>query len=175
MTGRWRFYRHRAAAIGRAGASRCCRSSSIAVSNSDPLAGHLVCGLYPDHAARRRRDRCRADGDVAARPRADPFQLSRQHVENGSDNVTLVLQELSNCFASHGVAAAPARALGTLSAIVAREANMLAYIDGFWLASGWRCSLLGVALITRAPPGPFTPAPFGFAKGILRRCGLRVA
>ena len=32
-----------------------------------------------------------------------------------------------------------------------------------------------VALITRAPPGPFTPAPFGFAKMLLRKCGVKVA
>ena len=29
-------------------------------------------------------------------------------------------------------------------------------------------------LITRAPPGPFTPAPFGFAK-VLRKCGVTVS
>src|SRR5258705_4251405 len=32
---------------------------------------------HPDHAARRRGDRRRADGHLAARPRADPFQLHR--------------------------------------------------------------------------------------------------
>jgi MFS transporter, DHA2 family, multidrug resistance protein len=32
-----------------------------------------------------------------------------------------------------------------------------------------------VALITRAPPGPFTPAPFGFAKSVLRKCGVSVS
>jgi DHA2 family multidrug resistance protein len=99
-----------------------------------------------------------------------------QHVENGSMDVTHVLKQLADGFAARGLAVAPARALGTLSAIVAREANTLAYIDGFWLCF-WLAilALFGVALITRAPPGPFTPAPFGFAKGILRRCGLRVA
>jgi len=29
-------------------------------------------------------------------------------------------------------------------------------------------ALFFVALITRAPPGPFTPAPFGFAKALMR-------
>ena len=53
---------------------------------------------------------------------------------------------------------------------------MLAYIDGFWLCFWLAISaLFCVALMTRAPPGPFTPAPFGFAKNILRRCGVRVA
>jgi DHA2 family multidrug resistance protein len=50
--------------------------------------------------------------------------------------------------------------LGTLSALVQRESNVLAYIDGFWLTFWLAIIALGfLALITRAPPGPFTPAP----------------
>ena len=99
-----------------------------------------------------------------------------QHIENGSGNVTRMLQKLSNFFASHGAGTAPARAVGTLSATVAREANTLAYIDGFWLCFWLAMVALGcTALITRAPPGPFTPAPFGFAKGLLRKCGVSVS
>jgi DHA2 family multidrug resistance protein len=98
-----------------------------------------------------------------------------QHVENGSIDVTHVLKQLADGFAGRGAPAASARALGTLSAMVAREANTLAYIDGFWLCFWLAMSaLFCVALMTRAPPGPFTPAPFGFAKGVLRRCGVRV-
>jgi DHA2 family multidrug resistance protein len=98
-----------------------------------------------------------------------------QHIENGGVDVTRVLKKLSEYFAGHGAATAPARALGTLSAFVQREANTLAYIDGFWLCF-WLAitALLVTAFITRAPPGPFTPAPFGFAKGVLRRCGVGV-
>jgi DHA2 family multidrug resistance protein len=98
-----------------------------------------------------------------------------QHLENGSVDVTRMLKKLSDFFASHGAGAAPARAVGTLAAQVAREANTLAYIDGFWLCF-WLAmvALLLTALITRAPPGPFTPAPFGFAKGVLRKCGVAV-
>jgi MFS transporter, DHA2 family, multidrug resistance protein len=98
-----------------------------------------------------------------------------QHLENGSVDVTRMLKGLSEFFAGHGAGAAPARALGTLSALVAREANTLAYIDGFWLCF-WLAmvALFFTALITRAPPGPFTPAPFGFAKSLLRRCGVTV-
>jgi DHA2 family multidrug resistance protein len=97
------------------------------------------------------------------------------HLENGSIDVTRVLKQLSDFFASHGAGTAPARAVGTLSAQVAREANTLAYIDGFWLCF-WlaMAALFFTALITRAPPGPFTPAPFGFAKGLLRRWGVAV-
>jgi MFS transporter, DHA2 family, multidrug resistance protein len=98
-----------------------------------------------------------------------------QHIENGGFDVTRMLQQLASFFASHGIGTAPARALGTLSALVAREANTLAYIDGFWLCF-WLAmtALFCVALITRAPPGPFTPAPFGFAKNLLRKCGVAV-
>jgi DHA2 family multidrug resistance protein len=98
------------------------------------------------------------------------------HLENGSADVTRVLRQLSDFFASHGAGTAAARAVGTLSAEVAREANTLAYIDGFWLCF-WlaMAALFLTALITRAPPGPFTPAPFGFAKGVLRKCGVSVS
>jgi MFS transporter, DHA2 family, multidrug resistance protein len=98
------------------------------------------------------------------------------HIENGSFDVTRLLKQLGDYFASHGAGAAPARALGTLSARVQREANVLAYIDGFWLCF-WLAiaALLFVSLITRAPPGPFTPAPFGFAKNVLRKCGVTVS
>ena len=97
------------------------------------------------------------------------------HIQNGTFDVTRLLKQLGDYFASHGAGAAPARALGTLSARVQREANVLAYIDGFWLCF-WlaMAALFFVALITRAPPGPFTPAPFGFAKNVLRKCGVTV-
>jgi DHA2 family multidrug resistance protein len=98
------------------------------------------------------------------------------HIENGGFDVTRLLKQLSDYFASHGAATAPARAVGTLSAQVAREANTLAYIDAFWLCF-WlsMTALFFTALITRAPPGPFTPAPFGFVKGVLRKCGVAVS
>ncbi|WP_426530380.1 MFS transporter [Bradyrhizobium sp. McL0615] len=98
------------------------------------------------------------------------------HVQNGTFDVTRLLKQLGDYFASHGAGAAPARALGTLSARVQREANVLAYIDGFWLCF-WLAmvALFCVALMTRAPPGPFTPAPFGFAKNVLRKCGVTVS
>jgi MFS transporter, DHA2 family, multidrug resistance protein len=95
-----------------------------------------------------------------------------QHIENGSGNVTRALKQLSDNFASHGAAAAPARALGSLAALVQREANVLAYIDGFWLTFWLAIAGLGfVMLMTRAPPGPFTPAPFGAAQALARRLG----
>ena len=90
-----------------------------------------------------------------------------QHLENGSLDVTRVLQQLADGFAAHGVGAAEARAVGTLAGEVAREANVLAYIDGFWLCF-WLAitALVVVALITRAPPGPFTPAPIDWGRAL---------
>ena len=84
--------------------------------------------------------------------------LLGQHIVNGSVDVNHILAQLSGRFASHGAALAPARGLGSLSAIVQREANTLAYIDGFWLTVWFAIAALGtVALIGKAPAGPFTP------------------
>jgi len=93
-----------------------------------------------------------------------------QHLESGSADVVRILKQLSDSFAGHGAAAAPARALGSLSALVQRESNVLAYADGFWLTFWIAIVALGfVALITRAPPGPFTPAPFRAAQTLMQR------
>jgi DHA2 family multidrug resistance protein len=93
-----------------------------------------------------------------------------QHLESGSADVARILKQLSDRFAGHGAAAAPARALGSLSALVQREANVLAYADGFWLTFWIAIVALGfVALITRAPPGPFTPAPFRAVRTLKQR------
>jgi DHA2 family multidrug resistance protein len=99
-----------------------------------------------------------------------------QHVQTGDIDVTQMLKELTELFTAHGAGSAQARAVGTLASLVQREANVLSYIDGFWLCF-WLAiaGLCVVALITRAPPGPFTPAPFGFAKMLLRKCGVSVA
>ncbi len=98
-----------------------------------------------------------------------------QHIAAGDFDVVQMLKRLSDLFAAHGAGSAPARAVGTLAAKVQREANVLAYIDGFWLCFWLAIAGLGcIALITRAPPGPFTPAPFGFAKSVLRKCGVQV-
>lgn len=99
-----------------------------------------------------------------------------QNLAVGDVDVMLMLKQLADHFVPHGAGSAQARAVGTLAGLVQREANVLAYIDGFWLCFWLAISALGfIALITRAPPGPFTPAPFGFAKMLLRKCGVRVA
>jgi MFS transporter, DHA2 family, multidrug resistance protein len=95
------------------------------------------------------------------------------HVENGAADVGKIINQMSGSFTSHGAATATARAIDSLSALVQREANVLAYIDGFWLTFWLAMVALGVvALMTRAPPGPFTPAPLGVAHALIRRFGL---
>jgi MFS transporter, DHA2 family, multidrug resistance protein len=93
--------------------------------------------------------------------------LLGRHIENGGADVTHILERLTQELASRGASLAPARALGMLAARVQREANVLAYIDGFslcfWLAI---FGLLLVSLMTRSPPGPFTPKPFGMAEAL---------
>ena len=65
---------------------------------------------------------------------------------------------MSGYFSSHDSSVAPARALGLLSSIVQREANTLAYIDGFWLTVWFAIAALAVsALIGRSPQGPLSP------------------
>jgi DHA2 family multidrug resistance protein len=81
-----------------------------------------------------------------------------QHVAVGDADVTRTLSQLTGGFASHDAAKAPAQALGTLAALVQREANTLAYIDGFWLTVWFAIiGLLLVVLLRDTPRGPFTP------------------
>jgi DHA2 family multidrug resistance protein len=96
-----------------------------------------------------------------------------QYVQVGDADVTRRLQYLAEGFAPRGAATAMARATGSLAARVQREANVLAYIDSFWLCF-WAgvVALFLIALMARSPPGPFTPTPFGLAKAVLRKCGL---
>jgi DHA2 family multidrug resistance protein len=98
--------------------------------------------------------------------------LIGQHLANGSADVVRILKQLTGGFAGHGATTAPARALGLLSALVQRESNVLAYIDGFWLTF-WIAiiALAFVILMTRAPKGPFTPVPFD-AQPPMERFGL---
>ncbi|WFU56115.1 MFS transporter [Bradyrhizobium pachyrhizi] len=95
-----------------------------------------------------------------------------QHVQNGDIDVVNLLQRLAGEFSGHGIGTATGRAVGTLAALVQREANTLAYIDGFWLCF-WLAilALVLVAFITRAPQGPLSPAPLGLVKSVMRRLG----
>ena len=96
-----------------------------------------------------------------------------QHLQQGAADVGRLLKQLSDNFAGRSASTAAARALGSLSALVQREANVLAYIDGFWLTF-WLAiiALALVAFINRAPPGPLTPAPFCAVQALARRLGF---
>ncbi len=86
--------------------------------------------------------------------------LLGQYVTGGGDQVEQLLQKLSGYFSSHGTGNATPRAIDTLAGLVQREANVLAYIDGFWLTFALGIAgLVFTAFITKAPPGPFTPTP----------------
>jgi MFS transporter, DHA2 family, multidrug resistance protein len=96
-----------------------------------------------------------------------------QHLENGAADVTKILGQMSASFTSHGAATAMARATGSLAALVQREANVLAYIDGFWLTFWLAMAALGfVALMKRGPPGPLAPVPLNAAQAMMRRFGF---
>jgi len=96
-----------------------------------------------------------------------------QYVADGSAHVAQLLKHFGAGFAGHGTGTAPGRALGTVAALVQREANVLAYIDGFWLTFWIAIVALGfVALMTRAPQGPFTPAPLGVGRALARWFGV---
>jgi DHA2 family multidrug resistance protein len=83
-----------------------------------------------------------------------------QHLAEGDTVVTRTLSALTARFVTHGAAEASARGTSSLTIIVQREANVLAYADGFWFAF-WAAvaGLVVAAFIGRAPPGPFTPKP----------------
>jgi DHA2 family multidrug resistance protein len=84
--------------------------------------------------------------------------LIGQHVVAGDASVTQALSVITAPFLGHGSDIATARGLSTLADLVRRQANVLAYIDGFWLTF-W-AALLGltmVALMRSSPEGPFTP------------------
>ena len=80
------------------------------------------------------------------------------HVAGGDPIVLGVLTKLKAYFAAHGAAEAQPRAVGTLAGLVARQANTLSYLDGFWLTFWFGIvAVLCAACISPAPPGPFTP------------------
>ncbi|WGD29793.1 MFS transporter [Ancylobacter sp. WKF20] len=82
------------------------------------------------------------------------------HVSASSGTVDGAVQGLAGSFSGAGGSSqlATARGIGTLAQLVAREANVLAYIDGFRV-SYWAAlaGLLVVAFMGAAPKGPLTP------------------
>jgi DHA2 family multidrug resistance protein len=80
------------------------------------------------------------------------------HVMQGDAGVSQRLAGLAHVFSPSASGDATLRGLSTLGAVVRREANALAYIDGFWLTFALALAgLLVVAAMKAAPPGPFSP------------------
>jgi len=90
----------------------------IAVSNSDSVTHNVVRRLHPDHAARGAEIGVALMGTwLRVREQIHSNYLG-QHIENGSYDVTHLLQQLTGSFASHGMARPRRGQWGTLSALV---------------------------------------------------------
>jgi MFS transporter, DHA2 family, multidrug resistance protein len=81
-----------------------------------------------------------------------------QHVIGGDANVVRTLHGLAEQFLGNDASTAQARGIETLAALLQREANTLAYIDGFWLTF-WLAiaAIFCSAFISESPAGPFMP------------------
>lgn len=84
--------------------------------------------------------------------------LLGQHLVLGDQDVAGRLAALTGSFLSHGMGTASLRGISSLATTVQREANVLAYIDGFWLTF-WAATagLLLVSFLKAPPPGPLVP------------------
>jgi DHA2 family multidrug resistance protein len=79
------------------------------------------------------------------------------HVARGDGDVLQSIAERMSRFMADDTASAKGHALSSMAATVQREANVLAYIDGFALTFVF--AVLGILLagaMRRAPPGPLT-------------------
>ncbi len=84
--------------------------------------------------------------------------LLGQHLASGDQDATGRLSALTGSFLRHGMGSAAMRGISSLANAVQREANVLAYIDGFWLTF-WAAiaGLVLVSLLKAPPPGPLVP------------------
>ena len=83
--------------------------------------------------------------------------LAGLNVERGSEASVSALSALSQKMASAGQAIAQSRGLTVLGQHVQKQANVLSFIDAFWLT--FFCALGGLvilAFVTKAPKGPLT-------------------
>lgn len=79
------------------------------------------------------------------------------HVARGDADVAQAIAARAAMFQADGIAEAKARATATLAAAVQREANVLAYIDGFSLTFvAALCGILVAGAMRPAPKGPLT-------------------
>ncbi|MBP2485602.1 DHA2 family multidrug resistance protein [Rhizobium leguminosarum] len=83
--------------------------------------------------------------------------LTGLNVERGSEASVSALSALSQKMASAGQAIAQSRGLTVLGQHVQKQANVLSFIDAFWLT--FFCAVGGLvilAFVTKAPKGPLT-------------------
>ena len=86
--------------------------------------------------------------------------LTGLHLGRGDPDVMRFVAERSALYQHVDLDHSKAIAISSLAAAVQREANALAYIDGFWLT--FVCAIIGLissALMKPAPPGPLTTRP----------------
>ncbi|NSZ60021.1 MFS transporter (plasmid) [Agrobacterium tumefaciens] len=83
--------------------------------------------------------------------------LTGLNVERGSEASVSALAALAHKMAGAGAALSQSRATAVLSQQVQKQANVLSYIDAFWLT--FFCAVGGLvilAFVTKAPKGPLT-------------------
>lgn len=81
-----------------------------------------------------------------------------RYLTSGDFNAERILAAFTERFQSADPALASQRALASLASRVQAQANVLAYIDGFWLTfSAAVIGIVAVGIMKPSPPGPFTP------------------
>lgn len=84
--------------------------------------------------------------------------LTGLNIERGSDVSVAALASLTHKFAGSGEGMASSRAAAVLSQQISKQANVLAYIDAFWLT--FFCALGALVVLVfvgKAPKTPLTP------------------
>lgn len=79
------------------------------------------------------------------------------NVQRGGDLPTEAMATIAKRLASHGQVLSQSRATAVLNQAVAKQANVLSLIDGFWLTF-WAAiaGLVTLILVSKAPQGPMT-------------------
>ena len=156
--------------------SRCCRSSSLALSNADPSRATAFAAYIQIMRLGGAEIGVALMGTwLRVREQIHSNYLG-QHLENGSDNVTRMLKQLSDFFASHGAGTAPARALGTLvGAGCSARPTRWPISTAFGCASGWRWQRWRHGADHAGAAGPVHAGAVRLCEGVLRRCGVAVS
>ena len=100
--------------------------------------------------------------------------MTSARLGGGGVDVARLLKQLGDYFTGHGAGAAR-RGPRDVAGRVQREANVLAYIDGFWL-----CFWLAMAALSLLPWSPARRRALlrrsrSVCKDVLRKCGVNVS